>query len=178
MIAEQPTPATAEQKQTKVPFEIKKLGHAVYYVSDMDRTVKFYTEVLPFYVTDINEQGMVFLRCQSDHHTIGFAERPKAEQPSSDYLRIQHLAFEVPSMDDLFRIRDWLREHNVPIKFEGRKGPGCNPGVEFLDPDGYTIELYAGMEQIGWDGKSRPSKFWRRAKSLEEAVANPPPSHD
>ena len=99
-------------------------------------------------------------------------------QPVTRRDVLNHLAFEVPSMDDLFRIRDWLREHNVAIIFEGRKGPGGNPGVEFLDPDGYTIELYAGMEQIGWDGKSRPSKFWRRAKSLEEAVANPPPTHD
>ena len=176
MIAEQPTPAPTEQKQSKVPFEIKKLGHAVYYVADMDRSVKFYTEVLPFYVTDVNEQGMVFLRCQTDHHTLAFAPRPNGAQPPSEYLRLSHLAFEVPSMDDLFRIRDWLREHDVTITFEGRKGPGCNPGVEFLDPDGYTIELYAGMEQIGWNGKSRPPELWRRAKSLEEAMANQPPT--
>jgi hypothetical protein len=65
----------------------------------------------------------------------------------------------------------------VPITFDGRKGPGCNPGVEFLDPDGYTIELYASMDQIGWDGRSRPKEEWRRVKSLEEAVANPLPAH-
>src|SRR5688572_24229236 len=176
MIADQPLPRTAADKETQVPFEIKKLGHAVYYVSDMDRTVKFYTEVLPFYVTDINEHGMVFLRCQSDHHTLAFAERPNASRPSNEHLQLSHLAFEVPSMEDLFRIRDWLREHNVTITFEGRKGPGCNPGVEFLDPDGYTLELYAGMEQVGWDGRTRPPELWRRAQSLEEAAANPPPT--
>ncbi len=47
--------------------------------------------------------------------------------------------------------------------------------MEFLDPDGLTIELYAAMDQVGWDGKSRPSNEWRRAKSLEEAVENPVP---
>jgi hypothetical protein len=31
------------------------------------------------------------------------------------------------------------------------------------------------MDQIGSDGKSRPSNEWKRATSLEEAVANPLP---
>ena len=176
MIAEQSTPAASADKSTQIPFQIRKLGHVVFYVSDMERSVRFYTEVLPFKVTDVNEQGMVFLRCAADHHTLALAQRPNGVQPPKEYLQLSHFALEVPSMDDLFRIRDWLRQHNVTITFEGRKGPGCNPGVEFLDPDGYTIELYAGMEQVGWDGKTRPPELWRRAKSLEEVVANPVPT--
>ena len=176
MIAEQPTPAAAESKSTEIPFKIKKLGHVVYYVSDMERTVKFYTEILPFKVSDVNEQGMVFLRYGADHHTIAFASRPGATQPPNDYLKLSHFAMEVESVETLFKIRDWLRQHNVTIKFEGRKGPGANAGVEFLDPDGYTIELYADMEQVGWDGKSRPSELWRRVKSLEDAVRIPVPT--
>ena len=43
------------------------------------------------------------------------------------------------------------------------------------DPDGFSIELYASMDQIGADGTSRPAEQWRRAKSLEEAVAHPLP---
>ena len=60
-----------------------------------------------------------------------------------------------------------------PVRSASRRGPGSNPGVEFLDPDGYMIELYASMDQIGDDGKSRPPDEWRRASSLEEAIANP-----
>lgn len=175
MIAEQPTTTTTE-KTTQIPFQIKKLGHVVFYVSDMERSVKFYTEVLPFRVTDVNEHGMVFLCCATDHHTVALAPRPGGVQPPKEYLQLSHFALEVPTTDDLFRIRDWLRQHNVTITFEGRKGPGCNPGIEFLDPDGYTVELYSGMDQIGWDGRSRPPEQWRRARSLEEAMANPPPA--
>jgi len=69
--------------------------------------------------------------------------------------------------------REFLRAKGVKIVYEGRRGPGCNPGVEFLDPDGFNIELYACMDQIGWDQKSRPADQWRRASSLEEAVENP-----
>jgi len=176
MIAEEPTTTTADAKAAAIPFRIKKLGHVVFYVSDMERSVKFYTEVLPFKVSDVNEQGMVFLRYGADHHTLALASRPGVVRPPNDYLKLSHFALEVESVPMLFTIRDWLRQHNVTITFEGRKGPGANAGVEFLDPDGYTIELYADMEQVGWDGKSRPSEFWRRVRSLEDAVAIPVPT--
>jgi hypothetical protein len=82
---------------------------------------------------------------------------------------------EVASVAELFKIREFLRAKGVKIVYEGWRGPGCNPGVEFLDPDGFNIELYAAMDQVGWDGKSRPADQLIRAKSLEEAVANPVP---
>jgi catechol 2,3-dioxygenase-like lactoylglutathione lyase family enzyme len=176
MIADQPKAAATSEKAAEIPFRIKKLGHVVYYVSDIERTVKFYTEILPLKVSDVNEQGMVFLRYGADHHTIAFAPRPGGVLPPNEYLKLSHFAMEVESVEQLFKIRDWLREHDVTITFEGRKGPGANAGVEFLDPDGYTIELYADMEQVGWDGKSRPSHLWRRVKSLEDAVAIPVPT--
>jgi hypothetical protein len=31
------------------------------------------------------------------------------------------------------------------------------------------------MDQIGTDGRSRPANEWKRATTLEEAVANPLP---
>jgi catechol 2,3-dioxygenase-like lactoylglutathione lyase family enzyme len=84
MIAEEPTTTTAGAKAAAIPFRIKKLGHVVYYVSDMERTVKFYTEILPLKVSDVNEQGMVFLRYGADHHTIAFASRPGACSPRTN----------------------------------------------------------------------------------------------
>ena len=78
-------------------------------------------------------------------------------------------------MSELLKVRDFLRQQGVTILYEGRRGPGSNPGVEFLDPDGFMIELYAQMDQIGDDGRSRPPEEWRRARSLEDALANPPP---
>src|SRR5665213_3083572 len=45
-------------------------------VSDVERTVKFWTELLGFSVSDRNEFGMVFLRTNCDHHTIAIAIAP------------------------------------------------------------------------------------------------------
>jgi hypothetical protein len=97
------------------------------------------------------------------------------ELPKRGQLGFDHMAFEVGSVSELFKIRDFLKAKGVKIMYEGRRGPGGNPGVEFVDPDGYQIEIYAAMDQIGEDGHSRPAAEWRRATTLEEAVANPLP---
>ncbi len=161
--------------QQTTPVQVKKLGHVVFNVSDIERTTKFWTEIMGFHVSDRNERGMVFLRNASDHHTIGLAKSRENELPKAGHVGFSHCALEVESVAELFKIREFLRAKGVKIKFEGRKGPGCNTGVEFLDPDGFTIELYAAMDQVGRDGKSRPANEWRRAKTLEEAVENPVP---
>ncbi len=173
MIEERQARATGP---VETPVRVKKLGHVVLRVSDVERSTRFWTEILGFKVSDRNEQGMVFLRNASDHHTIALAQaKQRTPLPCKGEMGFDHLAMEVGGVQELLKIRDFLRQHQVRIVFEGRRGPGCNPGVEFLDPDGYMFELYAHMDQIGPDGKSRPPEEWRRASSLEEAIANPVP---
>jgi catechol 2,3-dioxygenase-like lactoylglutathione lyase family enzyme len=158
------------------PVRVKKLGHVVFTVTDIERTTKFWTEIMGFQVSDRNERGMVFLRNASDHHTIALVPAETSrETPRDGQPGFHHCALEVGTVSELFGIRDFLRARGVPIVYEGRRGPGGNPGIEFKDPDGFNIELYASMDQVGPDGKSRPAEQWRRAKTLEEAVANPLP---
>ena len=158
------------------PVKVRKLGHVVFTVSDIARSTRFWTDVMGFQVSDRNERGMVFLRNGSDHHTIALvpAETP-AVGPREGQPGFHHCALEVETVSELFRIRDFLRERGVPIVYEGRRGPGGNPGLEFKDPDGFNIEIYASMDQIGPDGQSRPAAEWRRAQTLEDAVAHPLP---
>jgi len=180
MIEVQEQHATGGAGQTRTPVKVKKIGHVVYRVSDVERSVRFWTEILGFKESDRNEHGMVFLRNAADHHTVALVQaEPDAKLGNPNdrsALGMHHFAMEVGSLDELFEVREFLKSKEVTITYEGRRGPGSNPGVEFLDPDGYQLELYADMEQIGWDGKSRPAPFWRRANSLEEVVANPVPT--
>jgi catechol 2,3-dioxygenase-like lactoylglutathione lyase family enzyme len=177
MSVEQRTPSTTESGGKQVPFRINKLGHVVFFVSDLDRALRFYTEVLPFKVSDVNENGMVFLRCAGDHHTLALVPRPEGKLAPDDSVRMHHFAMEVDDMETLFKVRDWLRQHNVEFVYEGRRGPGSNPGLEFKDPDGHMLELYAEMDQVDWDGPSRPAEQWNRQASLEGVLANPLPKH-
>jgi len=158
------------------PINVKKLGHFVYEVSDIDRSVRFWTEIMGFRISDRNEFGMVFLRHGTDHHSIGLVEVKNRTRPEAgEKLRCQHLAMEVKDVQTLLEAREFLKENGLKLTYEGRKGPGGNIGIEFEDPDGYGFELYADMDQIGSDGKARPSEQWNRVTSLEEALEKPLP---
>lgn len=158
------------------PIKVNKLGHFVYEVTDIERTAKFWTEVMGFHETDRNEHGMVFFRCAKDHHAIGLRPSKAKRRPDpGTALRMEHLAFEVDSPEILLKARDYLKANNIPIVFEGRKGAGCNISINFLDPDGYEFEIYCMMDQIDETGRLRPKEQFRRTNSIEEALANPVP---
>ena len=53
---------TSTQPQDGTPVKVKKLGHVVFTVSEIERTTRFWTEIMGFQVSDRNERGMVFLR--------------------------------------------------------------------------------------------------------------------
>lgn len=158
------------------PIKVNKLGHFVYEVSDIERTVKFWKEVMGFSETDRNQKGMVFFRCGADHHAIGLTPMKKGKTPRRDMttgLQVEHLAFEVDDVEVLKKAKTYLQANNIPITFEGRKGAGCNISINFLDPDGYEFEIYCEMDQIKDDGRLRPATQFRPKNPLEEAIENP-----
>lgn len=157
------------------PFEIKKLGHVVIRVSDLQRSTDFYVKILGLKVSDIYSEdlmpgGMVFLRFNADHHGVALVG---GMQESARGRELHHFAFEVATLDEVFHVRNHLRAHGVPIVFEGRRRAGVQIAVEFTDPDGHNLEIYWGMDRIEMDQRVRPSEEWRGARTLEEAVANP-----
>jgi catechol 2,3-dioxygenase-like lactoylglutathione lyase family enzyme len=154
------------------PIKVKKVGHFVYEVADVARSVRFWTEVMGFQVTESNEVGITFLRYGADHHGIGLFPREAGVSGPRPH-KYQHLAFEVETVDALIAARDYLRRNGVPVVAEGRKGAGSNIGVNFLDPDGNQFELYCDIDQIDESGRIRPRSLWIRADTLEEAIAKP-----
>ncbi|UYN94579.1 MAG: VOC family protein [Enhydrobacter sp.] len=161
------------------PFAVRKLGHAVVYVGDIERSRRFYTDVLGFRISDdyppaMAPGGMVFLRCNGDHHCLALVGGGGEERGKS----LHHLAFELATLDEVFRARDHLQKAGAKIVYQGRRRAGCQVSVEFLDPDGHHLELYWGVDQIGSDGRSRPSEEWRQTMTLEDAVRIAPPGQD
>jgi len=156
-------------------FKIRRLGHVVLQVTDLERSLLFYTQVLGFKVTEIYSEdlqpgGFAFLRCHTDHHSIALVGNGAAR---SQHKELHHLAFEVGSVEEVFAVRERLREQGATITFEGRRRAGCQIAVEFLDPDGHCLEIYWGLDQIGTSGYVRPSSEWKGIRTLEAAVADP-----
>ena len=158
-----------------MPFKIRRLGHVVLMVQDLERSLAFYTGVLGFKISDVYPEemqpgGFAFLRCGADHHSIALVG---AGPGASKHTELHHIAFEVGSLEEVFRVRDRLRQHQATITFEGRRRAGCQISVEFLDPDGHCLEIYWGLDQVGTDGRVRPWSEWKGVRGLEAAVADP-----
>lgn len=163
-----------------LPFNIRKIGHVVLMVQDLERSVEFYTKVLGFKVSDVYPEsmmpgGMAFLRCNTDHHGVALVGAGKGAARNAE---MHHMAFEVATLDEVVRAREHLRAHGVPIDFEGRRRAGCQVAVEFRDPDNHSLEIYWGLDQVGSDGRPRPPEEWREALSLEAAIDDAPPGQD
>jgi catechol 2,3-dioxygenase-like lactoylglutathione lyase family enzyme len=163
-----------------LPFQIGKIGHVVINVRDVAKSAKFYTQILGFQISDIYPDemvpgGMVFMRCNADHHGIALVG---SMEGAADNAELNHIAFEVPSLDDVIRARDHLRRHQVQIDFAGRRRAGCQIAVEFRDPDNHRLEIYWGIDQIGSEGKARSPTEWDGKPSIEAAIAAPVPGQD
>lgn len=166
---------TAMKRPNGLPFRIGKIGHVAMYVKDLERSARFYTEILGFQVSDVVQPGRlpggaIFLRCNTDHHGVALFQATE-ENPAGAGLH--HIAMEVPTLDDVVRVREHLRKHQVQIDMDGRRGAGCQLVVEFRDPDGHRLEIYWDIDQIGSEGIARPPEQWKPVQSLEAAIADP-----
>jgi catechol 2,3-dioxygenase-like lactoylglutathione lyase family enzyme len=170
----------ASKAPADIPFALGKISHVVLRVKDLERSVKFYCGVLGLHVSDAYPESMmsgrmVFLRYDHDHHGIALVGERDGEARGSG---LHHFAFEVGSLEEVFRARTHLEQHGVEIHFEGRRRAGQQVAIEFTDPDGHNLEICWGMDQVAPNESSRPPEQWRTALSLEAAVQDPPEGQD
>ncbi|HIM20259.1 MAG TPA: hypothetical protein EYM28_06625 [Rhodospirillales bacterium] len=163
-----------------IPFCITKIGHVVLKVKDLERSVDFYTQILGFRVSDVYPENMmpgrmVFMRCNRDHHGVALVGGASGNSSNTE---LHHMAFEVSTIDEVFKARNHLIKNNVQIQFEGRRRAGAQVAVEFLDPDGHWLEIFWGLDQIWPNAKARPPEEWVEVFSLEDAIDNAPQGQD
>jgi len=165
------------------PFKIRRLGHFGFNVADMDKGLDFYQRLLGFRVTDtrdfskvpgreemakrLQDPRIVFMSHNSDHHAFLLAHKSLGaifgDDAVSRDVTVNQITWQVGTMDEVFAAADYFRDRDVEIRRVGRDMPGSNWHTYIRDPDGHTVELYYGMEQIGWDGRSKPESMYYRA---------------
>lgn len=141
--------------------------HVVLNTVDIDAAVAFYRDVLGMRVSDWSEHQMAFLRCNSDHHSIAFNQ--------ATWTSVNHVAYEMGSVDDFMRGIGRLRHHNMlPLWGPGKHGPGDNTFSYFADPAGLVCEYTSGIAQIEEDRWL--CRVWRRVPELSDlwGTAGPP----
>lgn len=122
-------------------MRVKKLLHTRMRVSDMDQTIRFYTQVLGLEVaerkTSPRGSHLAFLKVPNSDELIELASFPPSG-PVQVQPDLVHLAFEVDNLDETMRE---LNEKHVPIT-DGPTRSSSGSRFIFIDaPDGYEIEL-------------------------------------
>jgi 2,3-dihydroxy-p-cumate/2,3-dihydroxybenzoate 3,4-dioxygenase len=130
-----------------------QLTHAVLNTLDQDAAERFAVEKLRFKVSD-RTAHMRFLRCNRKHHCIAYA--------SSDAASLNHIAFEMPSLDAVMRGIARLREAGYePVWGPGRHGPGNNVFGYFIAPYGGVVEYTAEVSEVGDDYRVGAPEDWK-----------------
>jgi catechol 2,3-dioxygenase-like lactoylglutathione lyase family enzyme len=157
------------------PFKIRRLGHFGYYSDHMEEAKHFYFDLLGFQVSDIidfqarasspdqfkglGDPTAYFTRFGTDHHSFVLFPRKifaAMGRPIPPLVSINQMTWQVGSLKEVVEASSWFKEAGVKVDRSGRDMPGSNWHTYMFDPEGNRNELYYGMEQIGWDGLSKP----------------------
>lgn len=125
---------------------ITRLNHAVLYVSDLGRSVAFYTEVLGFHVIPMTPEGFTgaaFLQApgSTNDHDLGLFEIGSQAGPSvagRTTVGLYHLAWEVDTLAELERLAALLGERGALV---GASDHGTTKSLYGRDPDGLEFEV-------------------------------------
>ena len=126
------------------------IGHVHLKVSDLDRSVEFYTKVLGFDLTTRMGDQAAFLSFGGYHHHLGLNtwESHGGRPPAPGSVGLYHFAILVPDRKTLARCIKSLNDHEWPI--EGAADHGVSEAVYFSDPDGNGIEIYRDRPKNEW----------------------------
>jgi catechol-2,3-dioxygenase len=132
-------------------MNISRLNHAVLFVSDLARSVEFYNRVFGFEVIATEPRAnAAFLRASgsANHHDLGlFGVGPEATPKSRGQIGLYHLAWQVPTIDDLATARTELIDSGA---FTGESSHGATKSVYGADPDGNEFEIMWLLPRDAW----------------------------
>jgi catechol 2,3-dioxygenase len=146
-------------------MKARYLGHVVFYVKDLERSLGFYRDLLGF-----KEVGRIFngmaaaLTSGRTHHELLLIQVGDAPGPSSGRRRgLYHIGIKVG--DSLDELRAAKRElETVGIAIDGMSDHTVSQSLYLQDPDGNEVELYVDADESIW--KNDPAAVLSPIKAL------------
>ena len=127
-----------------------RIGHVHLKVSNLERSLQFYRDLLGFEVMQFYGDSAVFLSAGGYHHHIGLNtwHSKNAGPAPVNTAGLYHTAILYPTRKDLAVILKRLMEANYPLT--GASDHGVSEAIYLNDPDRNGVELY-------WD---KPKEEW------------------
>lgn len=137
-----------------------ELGHVVFYVRELDRSARFYTEIVGLEVKGyiFNNQAVI-LSGGSSHHEllliqVGDADGP----PEGRRIGLYHTGWKIgDNLETLKQKYDQLIKMGYPL--EGKSDHMVSQSLYLRDPDGNEIELFVDNPEFDW----RKNDSWMEA---------------
>jgi catechol 2,3-dioxygenase-like lactoylglutathione lyase family enzyme len=163
------------------PFKIRRLGHFGFNITKLEEARRFYGDLLGFIVSDkadfsrapwfpkdagLGDTHGYFMRYGTDHHAMVLFSKPvmdqRADRKFAPEVTINQITWQCGSLREIGEAHTYFQEQQVRVQRVGRDMPGSNWHVYVYDPDGHTNEFYYGIEQVGWNGNSKPRALYYR----------------
>lgn len=141
------------------------LGHVVFYVRSLERSLAFYRDLLGF-----REVGRIFggkasaLTSGRTHHELLLIEVGDAPRPPTGHrLGLYHIGIKIgESLEELRAAKRELEEAGIGIS--GMSDHTVSQSLYLQDPDGNEVELYVDADEAIW--KNDPSAALSPIKPL------------
>jgi catechol 2,3-dioxygenase len=141
------------------------LGHVVFYVKDLERSLRFYRDLLGF-----KEVGRIFhgaaaaLTSGRTHHELLLIQVGEAPGPPTGRRRgLYHIGIKVG--DSLEELRDAKRElERAGVSIDGMSDHTVSQSLYLRDPDHNEVELYVDADPAIW--RNRPEAVVSPIKPL------------
>jgi catechol 2,3-dioxygenase len=153
-------------------MQVQELGHIVLYVRDLERSARFYREVLgwrqiagqPIQELPFPAAAFAAPGGRTHHELLLIEVGPQAApQPAGRRVGLYHFGLKIGDTDEALRealVR--LKEHDVPVL--GASDHTVSHSLYIADPDGNEIELYVDVPGVDW--KNDPALVMAPIKPL------------
>jgi catechol 2,3-dioxygenase len=127
-----------------------RVGHVNFKVSDIDRSIAFYAEVLGLELRQRIGKGGAFLAAGGYHHHVGLNTLTSlGGTPAPEgHTGLHHVAFVYPDRRSLARAVKRVLAHGIVLVHKADHG--VSEAVYFHDPDSNLIEIYVDRPRSEW----------------------------
>ena len=148
-------------------FGLTRLQHLVLWVADVERSARFYCDVVGFEVQRRHPTA-AFLKIPgtADDHHLGLFEQTGVRPPDERAARMYHAAWEVGELTDLARARQRLVAARSLV---GQSDHGTSLSLYAKDPDGLEFEIFwtvPGGVPVGTRPLDLDAELMRRGLSV------------
>lgn len=116
-------------------------------VADLDRSLRFYHEILGYVVELVGDDAALLRPALNEPHHFELRAVPGAGRAPRQAVGLYHAAILLPTRHDLAQLVVQLHEQGVPF---GHSDHGVSEALYLDDPDGNGLEIYADRPRDQW----------------------------